>query len=395
MFHNHGKREISGGAVLFPIAWPIAENHSPRESRGKQIFTARRYPTRMVAISTNPAAFASALSRVTPRVSVIVPAYGVAHLVGDALDSLLGQTMTNWECVVIDDGAPDDVAGAVSPFLSDSRIRFMHTSNHGVSGARNRAVQETSAPLIALLDGDDLFRPGYLAAMCDVLEADQGIRLATCNARVFGAIRRERNCVDRKQGTGDGVHGSLADVLDRSFNVYIGTAFRRSDFVTIGGFDEGMAQSEDFDLWVRLMSLGGNARYVDEILADYRVRPGSASANFERMLLGNIKVYEKARAALGPGCPELPLIERLLGENRAKLAFEHAIDKVIDGDTHRGLLELRALDAQVSGSVWTISFLVWTLIPPLARPMLSWRRKAHSRGSADGRPFESIFGNGA
>jgi hypothetical protein len=113
------------------------------------------------------------------------------------------------------------------------------------------------------------------------------------------------------------------------------------------------------------------------------------------MLLGNIKVYEKARAALGPGCPELPLIDQLLGENRAKLAFEHAIDKVIDGDTHRGLVELRALDAQVSGSVWTISFLVWTLIPPLARPMLSWRRKAHSRGSADGRLFESIFGNGA
>jgi glycosyltransferase involved in cell wall biosynthesis len=395
MFHNRGKLEVSTGVVALGGACPWLRSAVTPGLRGKQIFTARRYPTRMVATSTLPASFASAVSRTTPRVSIIVPAYGVAHLVGEALDSLLGQTMTDWECLVIDDGAPDDVAGAVAPFLTDSRIRFLHTSNHGVSAARNRAVHETSAPLIALLDGDDLFRPGYLAAMCEVLEADHDNRLATCNARIFGAIRRERTCVDRKQGSGDGVHGSLADVLDRSFNVYIGTTFRRCDFASIGGFDEAMAQSEDFDLWVRLMSLGGKACYIDEILADYRVRPGSASANFERMLLGNIKVYEKARAALGPGRPEIPLIDRLIGDNRVKLAFEHAIDKVVDGDTYRGLLELRALNAQVTGSVWAISFLAWKLFPPLARPMLSWRRKAHSRGGADGRPFASFFGTGA
>ena len=324
-----------------------------------------------------------------------MPAYGVAHLVGEALDSLLDQTMSDWECVVIDDGAPDDVAGAVAPYLSDPRIRFVHTSNHGVSAARNRAVQESRAPLIALLDGDDLLRPDYLRTMCDVLEANDEVRLATCNARVFGAIRRERSCVDRKQGTGDGLQGSLADVLDRSFNVYIGTTFRRADFESVGGFDEGMAQSEDFDLWVRLMLLGGQARYVDAILGDYRVRPGSASANAGRLLLGNIKVYEKARAALCTGRPETTLIDRLIAENRAKLAFEHAIDKVIDGDTDRGLSELRALGGQVSGSVWAISFMAWKMLPPLARPMLSWRRKAHSRGGQDGSLFERLSGTEA
>ena len=60
-----------------------------------------------------------------PRVAVIVPAYGVAHLLGEALDSLLGQTMPDWECVVIDDGAPDDVARAVAtPPLSVARKRI-------------------------------------------------------------------------------------------------------------------------------------------------------------------------------------------------------------------------------------------------------------------------------
>src|SRR6188474_149247 len=97
-----------------------------------------------------------------PRVAVIVPAYGVAHLLGEALDSLRAQSFTEWECVVVDDGARDDVAGAVAPYLADPRIRFLATDNGGVSTARNRAVATTSAPYIALLDGDDLYRPEYL-----------------------------------------------------------------------------------------------------------------------------------------------------------------------------------------------------------------------------------------
>lgn len=195
-----------------------------------------------------------------PRVAVIVPAYGVAHLVGEALTSLQGQTLTDWECVVIDDGAPDDVACAVAPFLTDPRIRFLATDNQGVSAARNRAVQAAQAPLVALLDGDDLLRPAYLETMVPLLEADPSLRLATCNARLFGSVPRERLCIEQTQGKTDGLHGTLADVLDRSFNVYIGTTFRRADFDRIGGFDTTMAQSEDFDLWVRLMMLGGRAR---------------------------------------------------------------------------------------------------------------------------------------
>ena len=80
-----------------------------------------------------------------PRVAVIVPAYGVAHLLGEALDSLLGQTMPDWECVVIDDGAPDDVARAVAPYLADPRIRFLATDNGGVATARNRGARQATA----------------------------------------------------------------------------------------------------------------------------------------------------------------------------------------------------------------------------------------------------------
>jgi glycosyltransferase involved in cell wall biosynthesis len=328
-----------------------------------------------------------------PRVSVIVPAYGVAHLLHDALSSLQAQTLQDWECIVIDDGAPDDVAGAVEPFLSDSRYRFLATRNHGVSGARNRAIAQARAPLIALLDGDDLFRPGYLEATVAVLDSDPDVRLVTCNARIFGAVARERTCVDRRQGSGDGISGSLADVLDRSFNVYIGTTFRRADFDAVGGFDEAMAHSEDLDLWVRLMLLGGKAHYIDEVLGDYRVRPGSASGSAVRMLLGNVRVYDKAIAALD-GRAEAAIARRILADNRRKLAFEYAVDRVIEGDVRRGLAELRAASGELGGPVWSLAFLSWRAFPWLAAPMLAWRRRAHSRGAQQPSLFAALLGFG-
>jgi hypothetical protein len=316
-----------------------------------------------------------------PRVAVIVPAYGVAHLVGEALASLQAQTMPDWECLVVDDGAPDDVAGAVAPYLDDARIRFLATDNRGVGAARNRAIAACGARYLTLLDGDDLLRPEYLARVVAALEADAEARIATCNARIFGAVPRERLCVDAKQGRGDGVTGSLADVLDRSFNVYIGSTFRRADWQAIGGFDETMTHCEDFDFWVRLLLLGGHVRYIDAVLGEYRVRPGSASASAQKMIEGNLKVYAKALAALPDG-PEAGIAHRMIAENHAQLAFEQALAQVAGGDIARGLPALRRAHRGQGGAAWPLAFLLWRAFPRLAPPMLRWREQSYARARA-------------
>ena len=317
-----------------------------------------------------------------PRVGVIVPAYGVAHLLGEALESLLAQTMPDWECVVIDDGAPDDVAGAVAPYLHDPRIRFMQTDNRGVGCARNRGIGACTAPLLTLLDADDMLCPRYFEAILPPLEQRPALRLATPNARIFGAVAQERFCVSAKQGTGDGVHGSLSDVLDRTFNVYIGSTFRRADWQAVGGFDETMTHCEDFDFWVRLMQLGGDALYIDEVLGEYRVRPGSASGASAKMIRGNLYVYRKAAAALA-GQPDGPVAEAMIAVTEAELAFEQAMIQVAEGDTAAGLPALRATKGNVSGPVWAVAFALWRLAPALAPPMIRWRRRNHARGGGD------------
>lgn len=316
------------------------------------------------------------------RVAVIVPAYGVAHLLGEALDSLLAQTLSDWECVVIDDGAPDNVAGAVAPYLADPRIRFVATANRGVSAARNRAIAETRAPYVALLDGDDLFRPQYLERMIAEFDADPAARFVTCNARIFGAVAQEALCVDRRQGTGDGTTGSLGDVLDRSFSVYIGSTFRRADFDEVGGFDEAMTHAEDLDFWVRLLLLGGHVRYVDEVLGEYRVRHSSASASAAQMIRGNLRIYEKALARLGEG-PEAGIAHRMIADNHAELAFEQAVAQVAEGDLDRGLPALRAAQRGRGGALWLAALVLWRIAPGLAPPMIRWRQRQHLRGSSE------------
>lgn len=321
-----------------------------------------------VAASDSPAEGA-------PRIAVIVPAYGVAHLVGEALASLQAQTFPHWECVVIDDGAPDDVAAAVAPFLADSRIRFLRTDNGGVAVARNRAISSCTAPLLTMLDGDDRLRPDYLATLVPLMEQQPDITIASCKARLFGAVTGERFCFAAPTAG-----GNLANVLDRSFRIYVGSMFRRADWQRVGGFDGSFRVCEDFDLWVRLLLDGGRACHVDQVLADYRVRPGSASADSLRMLHGNLRVYEKAQQMLPPTAAEQALLRTLIAATREAIAFEQAIDHVVNGDRRRGLADLAQLRWQASGPVWRASFVLWRFAPALARPMLRWRRRRHSRG---------------
>lgn len=338
----------------------------------------------MMNKSQNPAPTKGKESH-TPRVAVIVPAYGVAHLLGEALDSLQAQTCPDWECVVVDDGAPDDVAGAVAPYLGDPRITFLETENGGVSAARNRAIAATTAPLITLLDGDDLLRPRYIEVMAAAMEGDPEARVASPNALIFGAVHEEYLCFTDKQGNGDGRTGTLSDVIDRSFGVYIGSTFRRSDFEAVGGFDTTMTHAEDFDFWVRLVLLGGHALYVDEVLADYRVRGNSASASTQKMLKGNIRTFEKALDVLDPASPDARTARAMIEDNSRQLRFEQAIDRIIDGD-HAALAELEAARGPELGRHWDLAFLVWRLVPSLAGPLLSRRRKANARGAVANDP---------
>src|SRR5262249_15019068 len=108
--------------------------------------------------------------RSVPEVSVVVPAYNAERTLRETLDSVLGQTLQDFEVLVVDDGSSDATA-AVARDAGDPRVRVLSVPNGGVARARNLGIQEANGDLIAFLDADDLWRPRKLERQVEALEA--------------------------------------------------------------------------------------------------------------------------------------------------------------------------------------------------------------------------------
>jgi cellulose synthase/poly-beta-1,6-N-acetylglucosamine synthase-like glycosyltransferase len=226
-----------------------------------------------------------------PAVSVIVPAYGVAHLLSATLASLQAQTYRDWEAIVVDDGSPDDVTAVFGRFADDRRFRLLRTDNGGLATARNRAIAVARGPYIALLDGDDLYAPSYLERMLPAIAADPGLGFASCDAVCFGDGMGEWRFGERYCLTGP---MTLERVLSRDHVIFGAAILRRSALDAVGGFDASLRAVEDLDLWIRMLAAGWRGAFVPEPLVRYRRRAGSLSSSQRPMLVASCVVYRKA-----------------------------------------------------------------------------------------------------
>ena len=116
-----------------------------------------------------------------PIISVIVPVYNVAAWVEQCLDSIAGQTFTDFECIIIDDGSTDESPAIVDRFASrDQRFTVIHQENRGLSGARNAGMEMARGEYFAFVDSDDFIHPEMLEKLLGAIE-EQGTRIAMCD----------------------------------------------------------------------------------------------------------------------------------------------------------------------------------------------------------------------
>ena len=310
----------------------------------------------------------SLVSQPNPRVSVIVPAYGVAHLVGDALTSLLAQSFTDWEAIVIDDGSADDVAGACAPFASDPRIRVMLTDNRGVATARNRAIGASRAPYLALLDGDDEYEPDHLATMLQAIEEDPNIGFVTCDAVYTGLPDRAGQLFSSYNSQGGEV--TLERVMRQEFHIIAGSMMRRAAYDAIGGYDATLRSAEDLDFWIRMLAAGWRAVWIDRPLVRYRRRPGSLSMDAATMISCAHEVYEKLVIALA-GRPEEAVARDMLAKSQTARRWIEGQALVQDGDVARGLAMMRGSGGK--SLRWKLAMPLMRIFPGLAGPLLKLR----------------------
>ncbi len=182
-----------------------------------------------------------------PTVSVIIPTYNRAQKVIRAISSVLCQTFSDYEIIVIDDGSTDSTKTAVAQF--DERITYIvNSSNRGVSAARNTGIRRSSAPFVTFLDSDDYWLPKKLAAHMDCFKSRPHIQ--ACQTEEIW-IRKGHRVNPKKRHmkpSGDIFEPSLKLCLVSPSAVML----RRSLLEEVGLFDEDFMVCEDYDLWLRI-----------------------------------------------------------------------------------------------------------------------------------------------
>jgi glycosyltransferase involved in cell wall biosynthesis len=256
----------------------------------------------------------------TPRVTVVVPAFNTSAYVASAIQSAMRQTMPAFELIVVDDGSTDQTAAVARAVAgTDPRVRVVRQLRGGVSRARNLAMTLASAPVFALLDSDDEWMPTFLEVGLGVLDSRPDVSVVTTNA-----INRGGRLDGRPYWrTTEGQRAiSKLDIIEREDSVCIMSLFRRAVFERIGGFDELLKGNEDYDFWLRAAQAGFGFVQNFDPLGYYRRRPDSMSANEHEMLLGIVSVLVKARASEHSSSAAAAIDRQIARFERERLAIE-------------------------------------------------------------------------
>jgi GT2 family glycosyltransferase len=253
------------------------------------------------------------VSKIVPKVSVIIPAYNQASYVSKAIQSVLDQTYSNFEIIVVNDGSTDETPQILARIL-DPRVRIISQPNAGLSAARNTGIRESSAPLVTLLDADDLFMPDKLAILVAYLENHPEIGMVSGGTQII-----DQNDFPLSQNIQ--TPGSLE--LPGLFfaNPFIPSAImvRRSWLERVGVFDESLRACEDWDMWHRLAKAGCRFAWVENLVAAYRYHPGQMTRESERMRKAIFTVLDKSF-----NDPDLPENLRRIKDQAFAMAWVHA-----------------------------------------------------------------------
>jgi glycosyltransferase involved in cell wall biosynthesis len=214
-----------------------------------------------------------------PTVSVVIPAYRAARTVAAAVGSALAQTRPPAEVVVVDDGSPDDIAGALTRYAC--RVTLLRQPNGGVAVARNRGVAATRGDVVAFLDADDVWHPRKLELQLEVLRDHPDVALlGTGTVSWPGAFP---TIPDRPALRLTPV--PLDRLVVRNLFITSSVVVRRTALARAGEFDPALRGPEDHDLWLRVAERSAVAN-LDLPLTGYRDADGSLSKHAAQMQAG-------------------------------------------------------------------------------------------------------------
>ncbi len=234
-----------------------------------------------------------------PKVSVIMPAYNAARFITLAVESVLAQTLSDWEMIIVDDGSTDDTPRILAG-ISDPRIRVIHQPNGGEAAARNTALDLATGEYVAFLDADDLYRPNGLADLATYLDehSEYGVVFSdgqVCDeeGRVLMRLSDHRPAIY----TGDVLEPIVLDA--GILTVPVCTMTRRQVIEAHQlRFDRNLKFGTDWDFWIQI-ARHSHFGYLDKLTCMYRVHQQNITtalgweARRQGLLKGRLKVLEQ------------------------------------------------------------------------------------------------------
>jgi len=224
-----------------------------------------------------------------PQISVIIPVYNGEKTIKETIDSVLNQTFSDFELIVINDGSTDSTLEILQT-IQDPRLKIFSYPNAGLPVSRNRGFSQASGEFISFLDADDLWTSDKLEAQLKALKENPPAQVAYSWTDFIDESSRFVRPASHITENGN----VYAKLLLTCFIVSgSNPLISRQAFIEVGGFDESLAASQDFDLYLRLA-----ARYqlvaVPSPQVLYRVSPNSMSTNTRRLEATSLLVRERA-----------------------------------------------------------------------------------------------------
>ena len=232
-------------------------------------------------------------------VSVIIPTYNRAHLIGETLDSVLAQTYQNWECIVVDDGSSDNTDKVVGEYVKkDIRFKYYHRPEYhlpGGNGARNYGFKMSQGEYVNWFDSDDLMMPEKLELKVKAMEENDVDFVVCCGALIdsyFNVMEKWDNICSKSP-----LKSHITGHVTFSTN---GPLFKKKILVDKKGFCERLKRKQEWEFFSRILSYTENYSPVKKTL--YYIKRTDDSINVKNdvksinsKVLANILVYKQVK----------------------------------------------------------------------------------------------------
>ena len=249
----------------------------------------------------------------SPVVSVVIPTYNHAQFLRAAIQSVLDQTFTDWEAIVVNNYSEDETAEIVASY-DDPRIKRVDFHNHGIiAAARNHGIGLALGEFVAFLDSDDIWYPDKLKRCIEKLHEGNDV---VCHGEAWVKAGRP----PRRMYYGPQRRTSYLSLLyDGNCLSTSAIVVRKTALIQVDGFSEHpqMVTAEDYELWLKLAKAGCRIALVDEILGEYRIHGGNQSKAVMRNLQAELAVLEKHFGEI----PRRGFISWLRRQRRFALAY--------------------------------------------------------------------------